>query len=513
MDISVINFVVPTGSGFGWFLAQSIAWLAQVTSSIALAVILFTLALKLITLPFDIHSRISMRKNSLKMEEMRPELEKLQKQYAGDKNLYNQKMMALYKKNGYSMFGACLPVIVTMVIFIIAIQGFNDYSSYQNRMYVHDMSVSYSKVIYDGISNDEYVYYDEAGEKFVLNNEKLLAEVPATVGQVKNIDDNNDDVVTKIERTGDNQFAIYNDGGYTKVLVSYSTSGEKTLFEAPRFQIIEGSLSGRTFTVGNEEKVTLKYDEMKTANAELTEKQFIEEVCATASALTFRENITSFLWVKNIWVADSAMAHPISEDMSGIRAVDSCGSCGCSSCSCTSLDSEGWKENDTALANYKKLISKLDKEQSEPNGYFILVILTAGISLLMQIITSKSQKAQAELQTVDGQGAMQQKMMMWMMPIMMALFAFWYTAAFSIYIILSSTISIITTLIINYVIKKKFDTVKATQKQVTRGRIYIPKEEPKKEKPKKVKKDKNEIPDNDFLSGKADRKKPRGRLK
>ena len=26
-----------------------------------------------------------------------------------NKDLYNQKMMALYKKNGYSMFGACLP--------------------------------------------------------------------------------------------------------------------------------------------------------------------------------------------------------------------------------------------------------------------------------------------------------------------------------------------------------------------------------------------------------------------
>lgn len=31
----------------------------------------------------------------MKMEEMRPELEKLQKQYANDKQLYQQKMMAL----------------------------------------------------------------------------------------------------------------------------------------------------------------------------------------------------------------------------------------------------------------------------------------------------------------------------------------------------------------------------------------------------------------------------------
>lgn len=39
-----------------------------------------------------------MRRNSLKMEQMRPQLEKLQKQYAGDKQTYNMKMAALYKK-------------------------------------------------------------------------------------------------------------------------------------------------------------------------------------------------------------------------------------------------------------------------------------------------------------------------------------------------------------------------------------------------------------------------------
>lgn len=87
---------------------------------------------------------------------------------------------------------------------------------------------------------------------------------------------------------------------------------------------------------------------------------------------------------------------------------------------------------------YAELITELNAEQTEANGYFILVILTAGSSLLSQFIMSKSQKAQMELQTVDGQGAQQQKIMMWMMPIMMAIFAFMYTAAFSIYIVLSS---------------------------------------------------------------------------
>ena len=116
--MGIINFTKPeTGS----FLVDIILWLVQLFSSVAVGIVLFTLLLKIITFPFDYASRASMRKNSVKMEEMRPELEKLQKQYADNKDLYNQKMMALYKKNGYSMFGACLPTILTLVIFIIAI--------------------------------------------------------------------------------------------------------------------------------------------------------------------------------------------------------------------------------------------------------------------------------------------------------------------------------------------------------------------------------------------------------
>ena len=56
---------------------------------IGVGVILFTLILKLITMPFDIMSKVSTKKNALKMEKMRPELEKLQKQYANNKQVYH----------------------------------------------------------------------------------------------------------------------------------------------------------------------------------------------------------------------------------------------------------------------------------------------------------------------------------------------------------------------------------------------------------------------------------------
>ena len=61
-----------------------------------------------------------------------------------------------------------------------------------------------------------------------------------------------------------------------------------------------------------------------------------------------------------------------------------------------------------------------------------------------------------QLSSVDGQGAQTQKMMMWMMPVMFGVFAFIYNASFSIYMIISSGLSTISTLIINKIVEKKF---------------------------------------------------------
>ena len=57
-------------------------WIAKLINSlvgaigiVGLGIVVFTLILKFITLPLDVYSKASMRKNSLKMEKMRPQLE------------------------------------------------------------------------------------------------------------------------------------------------------------------------------------------------------------------------------------------------------------------------------------------------------------------------------------------------------------------------------------------------------------------------------------------------------
>jgi membrane protein insertase Oxa1/YidC/SpoIIIJ len=96
-----------------------------------------------------------------------------------------------------------------------------------------------------------------------------------------------------------------------------------------------------------------------------------------------------------------------------------------------------------------------------------------------------------------------------------------YTAAFSIYIILSSVFSLLMTYVINFFvdrsIKKEKQKAGATAGGVIRGRVYTPKEEetePAKPEQKKRKDDKFAHEDGgDFLSGKADKKHYRGRVK
>lgn len=71
-------------------------------------------------------------------------MEKLQKQYANDKAMYNQKLMEMYKENGISMFSSCLPAILSLVVFFVAISAFNSFSQYANIQNYNSMADSYN---------------------------------------------------------------------------------------------------------------------------------------------------------------------------------------------------------------------------------------------------------------------------------------------------------------------------------------------------------------------------------
>lgn len=500
-------FFTPPESG-NW-LVNIIMWIVGICSSIGWGVILFTFLLKLITLPFDLISRIQMRKNTLIMEKMRPELEKLQKQYANDKQLYSQKMMALYKKNGYSMFGACLPTIVTLVIFIVAINAFTNYSKFQTKKDYYEMSVAYNRVIYSGLEADgDLVKFNEENGKLEFDNKSIIEDEDGII-EKENVVYN----VVKGNDNGGNFYAISTVNSFVSYKTYYVINGENLTVSNGEFILLEDKLREESAKTDSKIKnefnnyLLLNYDAETGEGITLekyletegnTVKGFMSAIGSNKSAEKYRDVVSSFLWVKNIWEVDSPMSHPVEDTWE------------------TFMTSQGYEPRDGYLSNmdqdkFNLLTADLVEEKDSANGYFILVVLTAGMAFLSQFIMGKSQKASMELQTVNGQGAQTQKIMMWMMPIMMAVFSFMYTAAFSIYMILSQVLSIVFTLGTNVIIDRKFKKKEgATETQKIRGRVYVPKEEPKPAKEDKKRK-KNEPQGPDFING----GKPhiRGRLK
>ncbi len=510
MNNIILNVVSVASPETSNIFVQIIKWLVTVSGSVAIGIVLFTVLLKLITFPFDLFSRISMKKNSIKMEEMRPELEKLQKQYANNKEMYNQKMAALYKKNGYSMVGACFPMIASIVIFIIAINGFTEYGKYQNVKYFHDMANSYNEVIYSSFEVDNE-YVSSIDGELVFNNGKILSllkdngtnEVTTANGAtVKR------DKITDEQGNETGIISFKNKNGFVEYKKYYDINTEE-FKEKNYFVLVEDTIKNGIKTFASEKNNYLVDEEGRSYNEEIHKdvESFLNEIREYKAAQTFKKENAKFLWVKNIWVKDSPLSHPVNSDVKSFNQEQGSASCSCSG---------EYKEVVSSDA-YEVLTKKLEYEKEAPNGYFILCVLTAGISLLMQFITNKTQKAQMDLQTVDGQGAANRKMMTIMMPIMMAVFSFLYTAAFSIYIIISSIISILNTLFINKIVQVKYEKKEeAKDTGIIRGRVFVP-EEPKKEEKKKEKKQKTakkEEIKGDFLTGPVEEKKHvRGRLK
>lgn len=89
-------------------------FLYNLVQNYGLAIIIFTLLLKIILLPLSIKQQKAMKKNTKIQEEM----QKLQVKYKNDPQMLNQEVMQLYKREKVSPFSGCLSSILQFVIFI-----------------------------------------------------------------------------------------------------------------------------------------------------------------------------------------------------------------------------------------------------------------------------------------------------------------------------------------------------------------------------------------------------------
>ena len=82
------------------------------TGSWGVAIILLTLVVKLVLVPLNYRSAMSMRK----MQLLRPELESLKSRFDGDKERQNLEQMKLFKERGVNPLGGCLPMLLQLPV-------------------------------------------------------------------------------------------------------------------------------------------------------------------------------------------------------------------------------------------------------------------------------------------------------------------------------------------------------------------------------------------------------------
>lgn len=147
----------------------------------------------------------------------------------------------------------------------------------------------------------------------------------------------------------------------------------------------------------------------------------------------------SWLWIKNIWRSDTQISVIASFD-EYVRDAQ--------------IEFESDEEKELAKQEYEIIMNPLKDSFSGGNGYYIMTILVVGVSFLSQWLMrismkQKKNKNQPE-QAMPGMG----KAMMFILPVIMAIFSLTSNAAFSIYIFTSSLITTALTPLVMLIVRK-----------------------------------------------------------
>jgi len=89
-------------------------WIYLLVKNYGLAIIIFSVLVKLVMLPLSIKQQKTLKKN----EKLQKEMKILQIKHKGNQERLNQEMMELYKREKINPFGGCFSVIIQMVLII-----------------------------------------------------------------------------------------------------------------------------------------------------------------------------------------------------------------------------------------------------------------------------------------------------------------------------------------------------------------------------------------------------------
>ena len=89
--------------------------LANFAGSYGMAIVIFTILMRICLWPFNVSSQRSMKN----MQSLAPKMKMIQEKYKNNPQVMQQKMMEFYKENNFNPMGGCLPMLVQIPVFIL----------------------------------------------------------------------------------------------------------------------------------------------------------------------------------------------------------------------------------------------------------------------------------------------------------------------------------------------------------------------------------------------------------
>ena len=166
-----------------------ITWVQSFIHNYGWTIILITVVLKLILMPIDYWMKVSQKKMTLCQNVVKPEIDAIQKKYAYDKNILNQKQSEVYKKHGINPMGSCLPVLLNLVLvftfFISLVNSLTIIANYNIQDQFYQLNYVYEQTITEGMADGEFESRDSA-EAIAAGQQAVIDAYEANYNGVKN---------------------------------------------------------------------------------------------------------------------------------------------------------------------------------------------------------------------------------------------------------------------------------------------------------------------------------------
>lgn len=174
----------------------------------------------------------------------------------------------------------------------------------------------------------------------------------------------------------------------------------------------------------------------------------------------YNETKESFLWIENVWMADSPFKNPIPSfsDYASLAGLS---------------DEQKTEEAET---EYNKIFAVVNENTRDQNGYFVIAVLIIGVAFLQQFVTNKKFRFKKKKLTdneVEEKKMPTNKVMMIVMPLILGLFGIFYNSVFGLYMLASSVFGVITTPLCNNIldaIEKKEEEKRKNKEKLTYSR-------------------------------------------